>query len=176
MSTDYLQQKIYIPRVDQNDNVLGKVERWKAHEEGILHRAFTVCLYVGDRVLLQHRKHPVFDGFFDLTCSSHPLFIDGSPQELEEAVQTTLKREWGIVQSRSPKVSHTGQVLYKATDKQYIEHEVCHLFTGELTSIPTMNPEVAYGYTLLDKDKLLDTSAPIRQSLAPWVLPLLDLL
>ncbi len=42
--TDYYEKTLYIPRVNENDDILGKVERWEAHEKGILHRGFTVGL------------------------------------------------------------------------------------------------------------------------------------
>ncbi len=39
---DYLNQKLDLNKVNKKDEVLGKVERWIAHQEGILHRGFTV--------------------------------------------------------------------------------------------------------------------------------------
>ena len=93
---DYYKEKIYLAAVDKSDTVLEGVERWEAHEKGILHRCFTVCLFFKDKIVMQHRKHPVFDGVFDLTCSSHPVFKNGKIQRNEEAVFETLEREWSV--------------------------------------------------------------------------------
>src|SRR5438309_2028934 len=93
---DYYQQKQIIARVNKRGEVIGEIEKWEAHRKGILHLALTVALLYKGQYIVQHRKHPAFDGVFDLTSSSHPLIVDGKLQPTLEAVYLTLKREWGL--------------------------------------------------------------------------------
>ncbi len=117
---DYYKKTLYIPQVDKNDNVLGKVERWKAHREGILHRGFTVAVMFDDQVICQHRKHPVFGGYLDLTASSHPLYEGEKIQTFEDAVNNTLHREWGIKKSDLGEIQERGKVYYYSKHGEYI--------------------------------------------------------
>lgn len=175
---DYYSRKIHIPKVDKNDKILGSIERWEAHEKGILHRAFTVGLIIKGKLLLQHRRHPVFDGVFDLTCSSHPTMEANKVQNTTEAVLETLAREWGVSSSKIINLTHKGSILYSAVDKQsiYREHEVCHLYIGEVKQLPKINYEFSYGYSLVSIDRLSDKKFPLVNTFAPWVPRLLPLL
>lgn len=166
---DYYTQSIFIPQVNEYDEVIGKVERWEAHEKGILHRGFTVGLKYQDAFICQHRKHPVFDGFLDLTASSHPLFMEEKPQSVEDATYSTLKREWNLSQDKIKNLKMIGKVLYNSRFGKYIEHEMCYLLTGEVDELPQVNYEFAYGFSLLSAENLKSTDTPIGKILAPWV-------
>lgn len=169
---DYYKGIINIPRVDKNDNVLGNVERWEAHEKGILHRAITVGLQYQGQFILQHRKHPVFGGWFDLTASSHPVYYDdGTIQTNEDAVYKTLEREWDIKPQKLTGLHSTGYAVYKSkdTNSKYIEHEVCHLFIANVKDLPDWDEDVAYGYTLQTAEELKNKKNPLNLSLAAWV-------
>jgi len=168
----YYEDNIYIPHVDEHDEYIDKVERWEAHEKSILHRAFTVGLLYQDQMICQHRKHPVFDGWLDLTASSHPqVFDDGAVQPIEEAIYQTLQREWQIDPKEIHDLHSSGYVVYESPDPHgaYIEHEVCHLYLGTIERIPSPQNGVAYGYTLQTIKRLGDTSNPVNSALAPWV-------
>lgn len=170
--TDYYDAVIHIPRVNKSDTILGKVERWEAHEKGILHRAITVGLTAGGRFILQHRKHPVFDKWFDLTASSHPLYYDdGTVQTNEDTVYKTLEREWNIKPQHIKGLHSPGHVVYKSKDPNsaYTEHELCHLFIGSIDDIPDWDEELAYGFTLQTAEELRNTKSPLFPSLAAWV-------
>src|SRR5690606_8547615 len=93
---NYFNQKQYIAQVDRNDNIIGKIEKWEAHTKGVLHRAFTVAIFFEDKVLVQHRKHPVFDKVFDVTVSSHQIYENDTLQDDKIALMNTLQREWNI--------------------------------------------------------------------------------
>ena len=167
---DYYKQTLYIPHVDKDDTVLGKVERWKAHREGILHRGFTVGVMFEDLFICQHRKHPVFGGYLDLTASSHPLYIGEKIQSFEEAVYNTLEREWSLKRDDlSEPLEEKGKAYYYSKHGEYIEHEMCYFFLTKATKLPLVNFEYAYGYSLLSLKDLEDTEAPYAGSVAPWV-------
>ncbi len=179
---DYYREEIFIPHVNESDEFIGPIERWEAHKKGILHRAFTIAMFINDDILLQHRRHPVFDGVYDLTCSSHPTVKNGNIQDMTDAVYETLAREWGVPHSKISPPEHKGSILYSAKDNGsvYKEHEVCHLYTVESSSLPKINYEFSYGYSLVNKKKLINQKEgkelPISHAFAPWVPKLLGLL
>ncbi len=171
-SSYYSQQQIFIPRVDENDTYIDVIERWQAHEKGILHRAFSVALYHEGKILCQHRRHPVFDKWFDVTASSHPqVSTDGVIQSCEEAAVSCLEREWGLELGELKNLRTAGSVMYRSPDpySQYIEHEYCYLIKADIGVLPARNPEVAYGYTLLTPQELSSEDSPFYPALATWV-------
>ena len=167
---DYFSKRLFIPRVDESDKEIEPVERWSAHEKGILHRGFTICLMYKSSPILQHRKHPAFDGYFDLTCSSHPTVDDGKTQNLEEAVKFTLEREWYLKQNMYSKPLNKGKFTYEARDPKsnLVEHEVCHFFTTSISSLPTFNLEFAYGFSVVNVDVIKNPQWKGQALLTPW--------
>src|SRR3989339_287697 len=96
---DYYKKELFLAEVDKDDNIIGMVERWKAHREAVLHRGFTAILTYHDKIVLQHRKHLAFDEYFDLTFSSHQIFVNEKLQTDMDAIYETFKREWNIDQT-----------------------------------------------------------------------------
>ncbi len=162
---------LYIPQVNENDEIVGKIERWEAHEKGMLHRGFTVGLLYEDGMVCQHRKHPVFDGFIDLTASSHQFYEGEKLQEAKTAVLNCLEREWGIMQKDlAGEIDLAGKVIYDSKHGNYIEHEVCHLYIARINRLPLVNPEYSYGYSVIPLAHLNEPDVnPGLRGLAPWV-------
>jgi isopentenyl-diphosphate Delta-isomerase len=165
---DYYKKKLFLAEVDKEDNIVKKIERWEAHKSGILHRGFTVILIYQGNIVLQHRKHLAFDGNFDLTFSSHQIYVYGQLQTDLEAINETLKREWNIDNTgliSEPK--YLGKFYYKAKDPNSIftEHEIDYIYRAELRNLPYPNPDFAYGYKLINNLKLEINNFII----APWV-------
>lgn len=112
--------------VSENDEILGLMEKMEAHENGILHRAFSVFLF-NDKgeMLLQKRasgKYHSPNQWTNAVCS-HPkideTYLDGA--------QRRLKEELGITTDLTEKFSF----IYKADVGQNLwEHELDHVFTG----------------------------------------------
>lgn len=170
--SNYYKKKIMIARCDKNGNVLGEIERWEAHEKGILHRAFTVALFYKGKILVQHRKHPVFNGVLDVTSSSHQIYNDNTLQDTIEATYLTLEREWNLKKEDLTKLpKDLGTVYYKAKDKFsiYTEHEICNIVVATTKRLPQFVDEVSYGYSLVSKDELQNTTSRLFTQLAPWV-------
>lgn len=172
MLNNYYKQKQMIARVDKKGNVIGKIEKWEAHRKGILHKALTVVIIYKGQYILQHRKHPAFDGVLDLTSSSHQIFVNDKLQTTEEATLECLKREWRIKKSDLlGKIKNGGAIYYKAKDlkSEFTEHEVCEMLTVEVKKMPALNLDFAYGFSLVDKKELLNKKGRVFESLAPWV-------
>lgn len=172
----YYKQKQIIAKVDENGNVIGKIEKWEAHEKGILHKALTVALVYKGQLVVQHRKHPAFDGVFDVTSSSHQLFINGKLQTTEEATFDCLKREWGLEKTDLIKLKNMGAIYYKAKDEKsiYTEHEMCEILVAEINVKPKPNLDFAYGFSLVDKQELQNKNSRTYENLAPWVKKMIE--
>lgn len=112
--------------VSENDEILGLMEKMEAHENGILHRAFSVFLF-NDKgeMLLQKRasgKYHSPNQWTNAVCS-HPK-ID---ETYLEGAQRRLNEELGITADLTEKFSF----IYKADVGQNLwEHELDHVFTG----------------------------------------------
>ncbi len=172
MINSYYKQKQMIAKVDRKGNIIGKIEKWEAHKKGVLHKALSVALIYKGHYILQHRKHVAFDGVFDITSSSHQLYIDGILQTTLEATYQCLKREWNLEKKDLTGVpKNEGAVYYKAKDKYsiYTEHEVCEILITEVRKLPTPNYDFAYGFSLISKKELKDKKGKVYDTLAPWI-------
>ena len=176
---DYLKKIIYIPQIDKKDQIIGKVERWQAHRDSILHRGFTVALYFQDKIVIQHRRHQVFDGVYDVTCSSHPTYHEEKLESMIDSIYQALKREWNL--SKKDLISEPkfiNKEYYQSKDKNspYSEHEICYFYKAELKTIPVPDLKFAYGSLLLSRDEILDKKSKVYQRFAPWVYKLFSLI
>lgn len=172
----YYKKKLFFPQVDKNDNVIDKVERWSAHKKNVLHRGFTVILYYQDKIILQHRKHPAFDKYYDLTFSSHQIYKNKILQTNSEAIFESLEREWNIEENGLiKKLKYLGKFYYQAKDPNSIfsEHEIDYIYSAELKTKPDPNLEFAYGYKLIAKSPNLKSQISNYQ-IAPWVKKIID--
>jgi len=123
--------------VDENDNVIGTEEKIKAHQEGKLHRCFSIFVFNSkDELLLQKRAKSKYHsgGLWSNTCCSHP--IHGEP--IEKTVHQRLKEEMGFDCELKEIFSFT----YKTKlDNNLFEHEYDHVFIGKFDGEPNPNPE-----------------------------------
>lgn len=168
---DYSKIKQIIARVNKKGEIIGKIEKWEAHKKGILHKALSVTLTYRGQYIIQHRKHPTFDGVFDLSSSTHQIYINDVIQDTIDATIISLDREWGLKTkdfAALPKID--GSIYYKAKDPNsiYIEHEVCEMLTVKLKRLPEPNYEFAYGFSLVDKATLTNKKSLVYKILAPW--------
>ncbi len=163
---DYYKKKLLLAQVDKDDNIIGKVERWDAHKSGTLHRGFTMILTYQNKFVLQHRKHLAFDGYYDLTFSSHQIYVHSVLQTDEDAINETLKREWNIDQTEIKSMpKYLGKFYYIAKDPNsvFTEHEIDYIYQAELKNLPNPNLDFAYGFKLVNKKEVGN------YKLAPWV-------
>ena len=173
---DYYKQKQFLAEVDGADKIRGKIEKWEAHKRGVLHRGYTVVLTVGDLVLLQHRKHPVFDNVFDLSFSSHQILKENILQDDISAIYEGLLREWLIKEEEivnKPLFMRT--IYYKEKDikSEYTEHEIDYIYHVELNKIPFFSLDFAYGFISIKKSEIHNKIQHLQYPTAPWVKELL---
>ena len=168
----YYKQKQMIAMVNRKGEIIGEIEKWEAHTKGILHRAISVALIYKGAYVIQHRKHPAFDGVFDITVSSHQLMNEGKLEDTVACTMRALKREFNIEKKDLKKLpTIEGFVYYKAKDTKsiFIEHEIDDVLVAELKTPPTPVLDFAYGYSLVTKDELKRKDSRLYQNLAPWV-------
>lgn len=171
-----LKQSQSIIRVDENGKSIGTIDKWEAHKKGILHKGFSVGLFYHNQLILQIRKHSVFDKVVDLTASSHPLVINGNNQSEEDAVHDCLLREWNVRNNELSNFRNCGSFVYKAEDGAgYIEHEYCTFYVAFIDREIKSNSDVAYGFAVVSLEEL-KKNKKLFPNLAPWVIKGLDLL
>lgn len=124
--------------VDTEDQVIGSMEKAQAHRMPTLHRAFSVFLYDGDKMLLQKRNQNKYHsgGLWTNACCSHPRF----GETLEEAVPRRLREEVGC----EPKVWEIFDFVYCARFREDLwEYEYDHVFLGPCKESCRFDPQEA---------------------------------
>jgi isopentenyl-diphosphate Delta-isomerase len=122
--------------VDEQDRIVGTMEKMEAHEKGLLHRAFSILIFNSKgEILLQKRAGKKYHsgGLWTNACCSHPL----PGESMEAATSRRLKFEMGI---DIPTV-FAYKFLYKVPlDSQLTEHELDHVYFGIFDGSPSVNP------------------------------------
>lgn len=125
-----------IIKVDLNDNELGEIEKLEAHRSPILHRAFSVFLVDGDKMLIQKRANVKYHsgGLWANSCCSHPRpnmsFLD--------SVYNRIEFELGIKEKMPLKEIFSFTYLSKYAEDLY-EYEYDHVLIGEYSSVNQIN-------------------------------------
>lgn len=139
---------------DDEGNFLEYIPRMVGHTgEGRRHLAITVLIYNSEgEILLQRRKHKVFDNIWDFTASTHPLHTENGDESLEQASLRALKEEYGI---ENLSLKRIGEFNYFAKIDGLCENEHDHILTGEFNGEIVLNPKVAYESKWVDKKEAL---------------------
>jgi isopentenyl-diphosphate delta-isomerase len=137
--------------VDEQDQIVGTMEKMEAHLKGVLHRAFSVFIFdTKGRMLLQQRAAQKYHGglLWSNACCSHPY-----PDELTlTAAHRRLGEELGFDTTLAEIFAFT----YKAeVENQLIEHEFDHVFAGEYDGqiIPNADEVADFCYLSMEEIK-----------------------
>ncbi|NDE04424.1 MAG: isopentenyl-diphosphate Delta-isomerase [Flavobacteriia bacterium] len=160
----------YVVLVNEQDQVLGQLEKIEAHELGLLHRAFSVLLFNdrGELLLQQRAAHKYHSPLlWTNTCCSHQR-----PNETTlMAAERRLKEEMGM----SAPMQTAFKFQYKATlDQGLTEHELDHVLFGYTNQDPNINPEEVAAFRWISMDQLLQELQSKRDSFTIWFQILLD--
>ena len=122
--------------VDKNDTIIGTEEKLKAHQEGKLHRCFSIFVFNAQgELLLQRRAIGKYhsEGLWSNTCCSHQ-----KPGEEENiTVHQRLKEEMGF----DCELKKAFVFSYKKTFANGLtEHEIDHVFIGTWNGTPKPDP------------------------------------
>ena len=125
--------------VNEKDEAIGVGQKLKIHQDGLLHRAFSVFIFNSHgELLLQRRALSKYHspGLWSNTCCGHP----NPGEEIQVAAKRRLKLEMGL----DCELGTFGSLIYRAPVGQgLIEHEFDHLLNGYSESDPTLNLEEA---------------------------------
>ena len=143
--------------VNEADEPVGLMEKMAAHEQGHLHRAFSVFIFnAHGETLLQQRAFSKYHsgGLWTNTCCSHPR-----PGESNlDAANRRLQEEMGI----SAGLEEQFWFIYRAElDKGLTEHELDHVFTGHFDGEPKPNPDEVAGWKWMSME---DFQADVEQN------------
>lgn len=150
--------------VNEADEPVGTMEKMEAHEQGSLHRAFSVFLFNAEGELLLHQRalskyHS--GGLWTNTCCSHPR----PGETVLDAAHRRLMEEMGM----SADLSEAFSFLYRAElDHGMIEHELDHVVLGEAVAAPVPNPEEVEAYRYVALDALRDEVAAHPEQFTAW--------
>ncbi|TCL03883.1 MULTISPECIES: isopentenyl-diphosphate Delta-isomerase [Sodalis] len=152
--------------VDERDQPVGRMEKLKAHREGLLHRAVTVYLFnpEGD-LLLQQRAESKYHcgGLWSNTCCGHPM----PREETASAAQRRLYEEMGLNCALTPIFT----LQYRLPlSNGLVEHELGHVFFGISGQTPKLNPGEAMAYRYQPLTALLAETQRDPALFTPWFL------
>lgn len=136
--------------VDEHDQSIGEEEKMKAHELGLLHRAFSVWIFnKKGELMLQQRASEKYHcgGMWTNTCCSHPR-----PGETTiDAAHRRLMEEMGF----DCELRETIEFIYEIDFPNGLtEHEYLHVFIGRYDENPILNPEEASDFKWISIDTL----------------------
>lgn len=166
--------------VNEQGQALGTADKLAAHEQGLLHLAFSLMIYrdlqtehgVLREFLLQKRAACKYHGanLWSNTCCSHP-FKDELPAA---AVQRRVGEELGIQQTLSLRALEP--ILYRAEmPNGLIEHEFDHVFiSNDALAEFCLNPEEVSETCWLSANELKTAIAETPENYTPWLPLVLD--
>ena len=129
--------------VDENDKVIGSMEKMEAHRKGVMHRAFSVFIFNSSgEMLLQQRAIGKYHsaGLWSNACCSHPY----PGEDIEMAAQRRLNEEMGFITS----LEKLFDFVYKASfGNELTENEFDHVFVGKYEGEININPREVNDYS-----------------------------
>lgn len=156
--------------VDEQDRFTGQyADRMHCHgEKGLHHRAFVVVIRHNNKILLQKRKHALWDKFWDVTAVSHVLHFSDHDETYNEAGNRALEKEMGIPSLNLKKV---GGFNYFAQYKNNLcENEYCAILQGDWTGKIMPNKNEVYKYTWLSIENFCNDVKKHPKKYTPWTI------
>ena len=151
--------------VDVLDRPVGRASKALCHRQGLLHRAFSVFLCDGDKILLQRRAKEKYHsgGLWANACCSHPRY----GETLEQAVFRRLGEELGI----SCACEEIGAFTYYCRfGPELFEYEYDHVFLGSYHGSVEANPAEIMDTAWVGIDALSDSLRLHPERYAVWFL------
>jgi isopentenyldiphosphate isomerase len=185
-------EKYKIPLVDDSGKTTSYGDRWWTHRVrnsreapvlGQRHVGITIaCLDGQGRVLVEHRRHRIFDKVWSLSGDTHPRKYEGRKVEsLPEAARRCAKEDLGVtIADWTPRLT----VPYSARDPRdprYCENELLYVLFSKHDGPLRMNEESAYELEWVQLEEIQNQSLadlkkePVDRKYAPWVHAILSM-
>ncbi len=155
--------------VDEKDMFSGKyATRKECHTgQGLHHRAFLTLLFnKNNEVLVQKRKHSLWDTYWDISATSHVLHFKDGHETYEEAAARTLLSELGI--NKSLKLENKGGFNYFKRYKDFCENEYCAVLIGKYDGEVKPNESILYSYKWMPYNEFVDDVIRHKNEYTPW--------
>lgn len=151
--------------VSESNRAIGSGGKLAVHEQGLLHRAFSIFLFDEEgRVLLQRRAAGKYHsgGLWANTCCGHP--------RLGERTLTAAHRRLGEEIGMSADLAFGFQARYRTSlDHGLIENELVYVFTGSATGKMALNPEEVSHTKLMGLPELIADTRRNPEAYAYWL-------
>jgi isopentenyl-diphosphate delta-isomerase type 1 len=156
--------------VDDTDRFSGDyATRKKCHTgKGLHHRAFVVLLEnKKGEVLLQKRKHKLWDNYWDTTAISHVLHLKDHDETYTDAALRAMKSEMGIAKMSLEKI---GGFNYFAKHGKNCENEYCTILIGNYNGKVKADSRAVYEYQWMKKKEFIQHCLDENNVYTPWAI------
>ncbi len=157
-----MEEKVVL--ITPQDEIVGLMGKMEAHQNGILHRAFSVFLFSKDgKMLLQKRSSNKYHSPNQWTnaCCSHPR----SGETYLEAAHRRLREELGIECLLTEKF----HFIYKADVGDGLwEHELDRVFVGTYEGEFNLNPDEVSEVRYISFEDLEKEMSEKQQLFTEW--------
>jgi isopentenyl-diphosphate delta-isomerase len=150
--------------VDEEDNITGESEKMKAHQEGLLHRAFSIFIFnQKGEMLLQQRAMEKYHsgGLWSNACCSHPK----PGEETSNAAARRLREEMGI----ETELQKLFSFIYKTEfGNGLTEHEFDHVFAGVYEGAIKESADEVIGYRYMEMRQIRQSLEQTPEQYTAW--------
>lgn len=154
----------YVILVNEQDEVIGQMEKIEAHEKAILHRAFSVFILNNkNEIMLQQRAKTKYHSplLWTNTCCSHQRLGETNIQ----AGKRRLIEEMGI----ETELKELFHFIYKAPfDNGLTEHELDHVMIGYYEDEPIINTEEVESWQWMSIDDIKNDIKANEKNYTAW--------
>ena len=150
--------------VDEQDHVVGEMDKMEAHEKGILHRAFSIFIFNSKgQMLIHQRANEKYHGggLWTNACCSHPQL----DEDIKESAEQRLQFEMGL-QCDLKRVF--AFIYHTPVENNLIEHEYDHVLVGYTDREPVPNVNEVMNYKWIDRLDLLQQIAAEPDAFTYW--------
>ncbi|WP_341802751.1 sodorifen biosynthesis isopentenyl-diphosphate Delta-isomerase SodA [Serratia plymuthica] len=137
--------------VDDKDNPIRSEGKFSVHQQGLLHRAFSIFIFDNKgRWLLQQRAFSKYHsaGLWTNSCCGHPRWGEAT----DAAAQRRLQEEMGFL---TPLKKVSSFTYHAEVPGNLIEHEFDHIYVGLFEGEPDINPDEVENSRWIDVIPLL---------------------
>ncbi len=138
--------------VDKNDKIIGYGEKLRVHQQGKLHRAFSIYVFSQKgKLLIQKRALNKYHspGIWANTCCSHPA----KDEKLEDAAHRRLKEEMGF----DTELKEAFSLIYRVDFQNGLtENEFLHVFYGKYNGKIKPNKDEVAEWKWANPEELLN--------------------
>ena len=152
--------------VDEADREVGHMSKAQCHDgRGVLHRAFSLLIFIGSGELLLQQRAPskrLWPLYWSNSCCSHPRRFES----MEAATHRRLDEELGL---QCP-LHFLFKFEYQAQfDTAGSEHELCSVFVGRCTDQVRANRDEIFDWRWISPQALnAEMSGRGTERFTPW--------